>query len=943
MANNTPINTPITPQTVTILTLDTGSGVQLPVSALYVGPNASSASLVSSSNPLPVSGTFTPSGTQVVSGTVTAVQATASNLNANVTVANAPSVTVANPVNTVTAVQATASLLNATVAGTVGVSGGTVTAVQATAANLQANVTVANAPTVTVANPVNTVTAVQATATNLQANVTVANAPSVTVANAPSVTVANAPSVTVANAPTVTVANPVNTVTCVQSNASLLNATVSFPAGSITVTPSGGLADATATGSLTDTVGVVSSTFAGYSGAAFVLSGNFTGAVIGEVSADGGTTWNTAYVTKVGTGNPQRWQTNALNPGTYAVLVPEGTGNVRVRCNSYTSGTITVNLRATVVSLSHSPELAVPGEMLPPLVALVGGSDSTHVQAFTVTNGVLSGSEWGLITRNIPSGTQTVDGSGVTQPISGTVTAVQATANNLNANVTVANAPSVTVANSPTVTAVQSGTYTVAQVNENSLNFSTNTVAFNQAVVGIALPGAGTVVAGGTAANPVRIDPTGTTTQPVSVNGTITTTQSGTATVIQAAGSTITCVQATAGNLQANVTVANAPTVTIANPVNTVTTVQATAGNLNATVTGTVAVSGTVTTSPTATQTVAYGSGTFPVSGTVSAVQAAFGSLNASVAGNAPSPTTGSLTTSTSTVSATVANTSGAVVSVSGTYAGITVNFEASDDSGTTWYSVQACRADGSTTETSEALATNASRLWIVYFGALTTFRVRASAYTSGTANVRIAPFYGAAPSQLTAYPVSYSSGTFPVSGTITAVQSGTYTIAPSGTQTVVGSGTAGTAAAGVLTVQGIAGMTAVKVDGSGVTQPVSGTITSVQSGTYTTAPTGTQTVAVSTNTATSFVNASVSIGTVATQLTTAATAVTKGVIVKADAGNSGTVYIGSTTGVTAGTTAATDGFQLAAGDSLSLPISDVSKVYAIGSATGQKVFYVGI
>lgn len=49
--------------------------------------------------------------------------------------------------------------------------------------------------------------------------------------------------------------------------------------------------------------------------------------------------------------------------------------------------------------------------------------------------------------------------------------------------------------------------------------------------------------------------------------------------------------------------------------------------------------------------------------------------------------------------------------------------------------------------------------------------------------------------------------------------------------------GTAGSASADVITVQGIAGMTALKVDGSGVTQPVSGTVAATQSGTWTVQP----------------------------------------------------------------------------------------------------------
>ncbi len=80
-----------------------------------------------------------------------------------------------------------------------------------------------------------------------------------------------------------------------------------------------------------------------------------------------------------------------------------------------------------------------------------------------------------------------------------------------------------TVTVSGTVTAnAGTGTFTVDQVDTASLDYDTGVGTVNQTVIGIALPGSGGPVAGGTSSNPVRIDPTGTTTQPVS--GTITTT-----------------------------------------------------------------------------------------------------------------------------------------------------------------------------------------------------------------------------------------------------------------------------------------------------------------------------------------------------------------------------------------------------------------------------------
>jgi hypothetical protein len=113
-----------------------------------------------------------------------------------------------------------------------------------------------------------------------------------------------------------------------------------------------------------------------------------------------------------------------------------------------------------------------------------------------------------------------VDGSGVTQPVSGTVTANQGTS------------PWVV---SGTVAAAQSGTWTVQQggapwsvtipQSNNTLDYDTGVGTQTMTLWGLALPASGGAVAGGTATNPVRVDPTGTTTQPVS--GTVAATQSG--------------------------------------------------------------------------------------------------------------------------------------------------------------------------------------------------------------------------------------------------------------------------------------------------------------------------------------------------------------------------------------------------------------------------------
>lgn len=66
-----------------------------------------------------------------------------------------------------------------------------------------------------------------------------------------------------------------------------------------------------------------------------------------------------------------------------------------------------------------------------------------------------------------------------------------------------------------------------------------------------------------------------------------------------------------------------------------------------------------------------------------------------------------------------------------------------------------------------------------------------------------------------------------------------------------------------------------------------------------------------------------------------------RGVTVKAVGANTGKVYVGLST-VTAGIAApTTDGFELSAGDSVTLEIDDPSKIYVISTSTGQAVTWI--
>jgi hypothetical protein len=75
-----------------------------------------------------------------------------------------------------------------------------------------------------------------------------------------------------------------------------------------------------------------------------------------------------------------------------------------------------------------------------------------------------------------------------------------------------------------------------------------------------------------------------------------------------------------------------------------------------------------------------------------------------------------------------------ATVVVSGTYASVTFVFEGSDDGGTTWVQIQGVRTDSFAAETGGTLLTNTTRAWDIAIGAFTHFRVRDTAWSSGTA-----------------------------------------------------------------------------------------------------------------------------------------------------------------------------------------------------------------
>ena len=67
-----------------------------------------------------------------------------------------------------------------------------------------------------------------------------------------------------------------------------------------------------------------------------------------------------------------------------------------------------------------------------------------------------------------------------------------------------------------------------------------------------------------------------------------------------------------------------------------------------------------------------------------------------------------------------------------------------------------------------------------------------------------------------------------------------------------------------------------------------------------------------------------------------------QGVIITADADNSGSVFIGNSD-VDAGATDATSGIPISAGESLFFSASNPNVIYVIGSAVNQKVYWLAV
>lgn len=118
-------------------------------------------------------------------------------------------------------------------------------------------------------------------------------------------------------------------------------------AGALHVNVQNGLADATASGSITAGGQRVSLALAGYSGASAAISGTFTATVVPQVSFDGGTNWKTISFYDAGAGTSD-FVLSLASSGVRSIPIPAGASHVAITTSTFTSGTVNVALRATV-------------------------------------------------------------------------------------------------------------------------------------------------------------------------------------------------------------------------------------------------------------------------------------------------------------------------------------------------------------------------------------------------------------------------------------------------------------------------------------------------------------------------------------------------------------------------------------------------------------------
>lgn len=601
-------------------------------------------------------------------------------------------------------------------------------------------------------------------------------------------------------------------------------------------------------------------------------------------------------------------------PAGASTATKQDTGNTSL---ASIDGKITVvNTGAVVVSSSALPSGAATSAKQPAIGS--AGTPSSDVLTVQGKTGMTA---------------LTVDGSGVTQPISGTITANAGT--NLN---TSALATSANITGGAQKTQVVDGSGNVIGATSNALDVNIKSGASSGTQYAESTTAA-------TATGTVAMGKNGSTVKAVTVDS------SGNLNVNVAAG-------ATSGTQYADGAARGTATGTLLmldDGTNIQSVAGTTAGTLKVDLSATAANATAIKVDNSAvTQPV---SGTFwpatqPVSGTVTA-NAGTGTMAVSAAA-LPLPS-GASTAAKQPALGTAGTASSDVLTVQGIAAMTALKVDGSavtqPVSGTFWQTTQPVSA------ASLPLPTGAAQDSTLTGGTqrskITDGTNNAAVKAASTAAVAADPALVVAISPNNTVPVSLATApTTPVTGTFwqaTQPVSAASLPLPSGAATSAKQpalGTAGTASSDVLTVQGIASMTALKVDGSAVTQPVSGTfwqatqpvslasvpshavtnagtfaVQAAQSGTWNIGtvtsitnalPAGTNALGTVGTTSAAINVGQQTVSTTAVQVSTTSTVPTNGIIIRALAGNSAAIYVGGS-GVTTAT-----GFELSPGESTS-------------------------
>ena len=214
--------------------------------------------------------------------------------------------------------------------------------------------------------------------------------------------------------------------------------------------------------------------------------------------------------------------------------IPSGTQTVSGTVTS-TQGTAAAGSGAWPFTVTNTIDTVVkPGDSTNNAVrvnVVAGGAgdgkilDGTAAGQADVMSSAPAGTEEGLVTRNVPSGTQTVAGTVTANAGTGTFTTALSqtgTNNDTDALCTQAGTWTVQPGNTANTTAWLTRGRATDGTNDETTLFDLDSGVGNQYARGVSLRkiASGGSVEAGTAADPLRVDVTGTTTQPVS--GTVT-------------------------------------------------------------------------------------------------------------------------------------------------------------------------------------------------------------------------------------------------------------------------------------------------------------------------------------------------------------------------------------------------------------------------------------